>query len=86
MFTDAIFQINNGHGKNFEKSGAKGSGRKRKMQQQKVNIEALTARRRKVWVTLAKKEIGKVLFDCYDLFPFLTKILHLGSKSTQQLP
>jgi hypothetical protein len=56
------------------------------MQQQKVNIEALTARRRKVWVTLAKKEIGKVLFDWYNLFPFLTKILDIGTKSTQQLP
>lgn len=54
--------------------------------QQKVNIEALNARRRKVWVTLAKKEIGKV-FNGYDIFfVVLQRFLTKGTKSTQQLP
>jgi hypothetical protein len=62
-----LLQINNGHGKrqSEEKTTTKGSSRKRKMQQQKMNIEAMNARRRKVWVTLAKKEIGKVVLHFF---------------------
>ncbi|XP_059480761.1 chromatin-remodeling ATPase INO80 [Neocloeon triangulifer] len=55
-------KMNNGVRKREGDAGVRPrvSNKKRKLQQQKLNIEALTARRRKVWVTLCKKEIGKV--------------------------
>ncbi|XP_065343833.1 chromatin-remodeling ATPase INO80 [Cloeon dipterum] len=53
-------KVNNGIKREHDDKAKYRVASKRKKMVQKVNIEALTARRRKVWVTLCKKEIGKV--------------------------